>query len=109
MSESSPPRRPALALFGYVAGLLPLIAIIAAFQKRALDGVGWRGGQYAEAFLAVTTCAIMAGAVLRARQPDSTWRSFGLGMILAGVTGTVMVAIILTLVGSALSHFSFTF
>ena len=94
-------------LAGYVAGLLPLAAILVVFRGGSLHGAGWRGGQYAQAFVVVTFVALVAGAAVRARDPR--WRPFGTGLILAGVTGLLLIAVAVGLLVYALSHARFVF
>jgi hypothetical protein len=100
-------KRPGMAFLGYAVALLPLVGVLAAFHTKAFAGLGWHGGQYAKAFLAGTAVAVLGGAALRAWQPGSVWRSVGHGVLLAGVTGAVLILIFLIWVGYAVSHMTF--
>ncbi|GAA0539188.1 hypothetical protein GCM10010172_20480 [Paractinoplanes ferrugineus] len=96
-----------MAFLGYVVTVVPLAGIVAAYQNRAFEGVGWHGGQYAEAFVVGTLVLLVAGAVLQAWPAGSAWRSVGRGILLAGVTGIFLTLIFMVLVGYALSHMRF--
>jgi hypothetical protein len=78
------------------AGFLPpsllLVAVAAAYGGQLFRDAGWRGGEYAAAFVGVTACAVVGGAALRLLRPESPWRSFGSGMVVAGTLG-VLVAV----------------
>jgi hypothetical protein len=102
-----PERHSGEAMAGYAVMLLPLLGLVVAFHNRAFESLGWRGGQYSQAYLATVAFALLAGARLRIREPGSPWRSFGHGMILAGVTGLILMVVIVVLLGRALSGYTF--
>lgn len=103
MSETRT-RRPGVALLGYGTTVLVMVAVVAGFQNGALNDLGWHGGQWAETFLALICFAVVCGAVLWSKPPGSPWRSFGFGMVLGGLTGGGFVALLLVLIGNAMSH-----
>lgn len=81
------PKRPGVAFTGFLVPFALLLAMVAAYQAQSFDALGWRGGEYAYAFIGVAFGAVVVGAVLKAARPP--WTSVGTGMILAGTLGVL--------------------
>lgn len=103
------PKRPAMVLTGFIAPCLLLTAVAFAYQAQLFAGAGWRGGEYAYAFIAVASGAILAGAALKLARPRSPWSSFGTGLILAGTLGVALTIAIIALFAIVMSQSDWTF
>lgn len=99
-----PPKRPGVAFAGFLLPCLLLLAVVLAYQAEYLSGLGWRGGEYAYAFLGVALGAALAGGLLKLVQRGSPWRSFGSGLLLGGTLGVVLTIVIIVLFVIALSR-----
>ncbi|MCE6998667.1 hypothetical protein LZG04_28295 [Saccharothrix sp. S26] len=97
-------KRPGVALAGFAVPFALQVAVVAAYQGRYLWDAGWRGGQYAYAFIGVAVGSIVLGCVLKFFRPP--WRSVGTGLLLAGTFGFVAVFAVLALFLVAFSQWS---
>lgn len=82
---------------GFLTPLLLLSSAVLAYRAQRFADIGWRGGEYARAFIGVAIGAILLGGLLRLLRPRSPWSSFGFGMVLAGVLGIAIAIAIMAL------------
>ena len=82
-------KRPGVAFAGFVAASAVQVAVVAAYQGGYLTDAGWRGGEYAYAFIGIAVGSIVLGGVLKLLGPP--WRSVGTGVLLAGAGGFAVV------------------
>lgn len=95
-------RRQGAILAGSLFSLALLALITFAYRNDSFAAIGWRGGEYALAFVFTALGSIVAGAVVRLTAA-APWRSIGSGLILAGSAGllVVMALVVLFLVAFA--------
>ncbi|WP_216214872.1 hypothetical protein [Amycolatopsis aidingensis] len=103
MDRPVPHRRPAVAFAGFALPVTLLLLTVLALRGDYLAGAGWRGGEYAFAFFAVATTAVLGGSALKVVPPRSPWRSFGTGLLLGGAFGFLAIAAFVAAVMIALS------
>lgn len=82
-----------MTVAGFAVPFALLTAVVLGYRADFLGGVGWAGGEYAYAFVAVAIGAVVAGVVLQLVDRRSPWRRFGTGMLLGGGLGVVFVAV----------------
>ena len=92
-----------LAGFLFPFALLTLIAF--AYRNDSFASIGWRGGEYANAFVWTAIGSIVVGAVVRLTA-EAPWRSIGSGMILLGSIGMLVVIALGLLILMALGNLS---
>ncbi len=95
-------KRPGVAFAGSVVPLVLLAAVVAAFRADYLAEAGWRGGEYAYAFIGIAVASIALGLVLKFLRPP--WNSVGTGLVLAGTLGFVIVVVVFAVILVALSQ-----
>lgn len=103
-TEAPPPKRPGVAFAGFLLPCLLLSSVVLAYRSEYLAGLGWRGGEYAYAFLGVALGATLTGGLLKLLRRGSPWRSFGTGLLLGGTLGVVLTIVIIVLFVIALSQ-----
>jgi hypothetical protein len=96
-------RGPMAALAGFIAAAGLLVLIVAGYVHDYLEPLGWRGGEYAYAFLWTTLGAAGVGGAVRAAAP-SPWRSIGTGMLIASAGGLIVLVAAIVLFMWALSQ-----
>ena len=92
-----------MAAAGFLTAFGVMVVVLFAMFNESLYALGWRGGEYATLFLVVTFASLVGGAFLRTR-PE--WRSFGKGLIVAGVAGLVIMVGAMFLAGYAFSKWN---
>ncbi|TQM84915.1 hypothetical protein FHX81_7380 [Saccharothrix saharensis] len=95
-------KRPGAAFAGFVVPAVLLVAVVAAYRTGYFADAGWRGGEYAYAFIGVAVGAIVLGSALKFLRPP--WNSVGTGFLLAGLVGFGAVVAVFVLVLVALSR-----
>ncbi|MFE9746722.1 hypothetical protein ACFYOT_17610 [Saccharothrix saharensis] len=95
-------KRPGVAFAGFVVPAALLIALVAAYQTGYFADAGWRGGEYAYAFIGVAVGAIVLGSALKFLRPS--WNSVGTGFLLAALLGFGVVVAVFVLFLVALSQ-----
>ncbi|WP_158853570.1 hypothetical protein [Saccharothrix deserti] len=95
-------KRPGVAFAGFLVPCVLLSAVMLGYRSGYLAALGWRGGEYAYAFIGVAVGAVLVGCLLKLVRPP--WNSFGTGMILGGVLGVLSTIAIFVLVMIALSR-----
>ncbi|GGS46954.1 MULTISPECIES: hypothetical protein [Actinokineospora] len=95
-------KRPGAVFAGFLAPFALLVATVLAFVEDVFADRGWRGGEYATAFVAVAVVSLVAGVLLKATAPQP-WRSVGAGMVRAGLLGLVaaFAAVVVLLIALA--------
>src|SRR2546430_9108754 len=89
--------RKGLALAGFMVPFALLVLVALGYERRFGSDIGWRGGEYACAFIGVASGSVLVGILLRLR-PQSPWQRFGTGLIVAGTLGVVCTVVIVVLV-----------
>ncbi|MEU4747060.1 hypothetical protein AB0G02_42285 [Actinosynnema sp. NPDC023658] len=97
-------RRPGVAFAGFVPPSALLLGVMIAYRTGLFADLGWRGGEYAYAFIGVAVGSVVLGLVLKFFRPP--WNSVGTGMILGGTLGFVAVVVIIAVVLVALARWS---
>ena len=95
-------RRPGVAFAGFVVASALQVAVVVAYRAGYLADAGWRGGEYAYAFIGIAVGSIVLGGVLKLLGPP--WRSVGTGVLLAGTVGFAIVVAVFVSVLVALSQ-----
>ncbi|MEV1118259.1 hypothetical protein AB0I91_24620 [Actinosynnema sp. NPDC049800] len=85
-------RRPGVAFAGFLVPFALQVAVVAAYRSWYFADLGWRGGEYAYAFIGVAIGSIVLGCAAKFFRPP--WNSVGTGLVLAGVLGFVVVAVV---------------
>lgn len=93
-------RGPGAAFAGFLVSTALLTCVVVAFGTSWVHG--WRGGEYACAFLGVTLGSLVLGAGLAFARPP--WRSVGTGLLLGGLLGVLAAVAGVVLVLVALSR-----
>lgn len=91
-----------MAFAGYVVPVAMEVAVVAALRTGYFADAGWRGGEYAYAFIGIAVGSIVLGGVLKLLGPP--WRSVGTGVLLAGTVGFAVVVAVFVSVLVALSR-----
>jgi membrane protease YdiL (CAAX protease family) len=99
-------KRPGVAFAGFAAPFALQLAVVAAFRAGYFTDAGWRGGEYAYAFIGVAIGSIVLGCALKFARPP--WNSVGTGMVLAGALGFLIVVAVFALFLVALSQWGST-
>jgi hypothetical protein len=99
-------KRPGVAFAGSLLPLALLLGVMLAFRANYFADLGWRGGEYAYAFIGVTVGSIVVGLVLKFFRPPRN--SVGTGMVLGGTLGVLTVVAIIAVVLVALSQWGST-
>jgi predicted membrane protein len=97
-------KRPGVAFAGFLVPFALLLALVFGYQAGSFADFGWRGGQYAYAFIGVAFGAILVGCLLKLVRPP--WNSFGTELILGGTLGVVSAIAIIVLILVALSRWT---
>jgi hypothetical protein len=84
------------ALAGFLVPLALLALTVFAYLNDSFEPVGWRGGEYALAFVWTAFGSFVIGTVLKIAAP-APWRSAGSGMMLAGSAGVLVVGALVVL------------
>lgn len=95
-------KRPGVAFAGFAVPVALQGAVVTAYRAGSFAGAGWRGGEYAYAFLGVAVGAIVLGCALKFARPP--WNSVGTGFLLAGLFAFGVVVAIFVAVLVALSQ-----
>ncbi|KOX20469.1 hypothetical protein ADK67_29665 [Saccharothrix sp. NRRL B-16348] len=99
-------KRPGVAFAGFLVPFALQVAVMVAFRGQYFADAGWRGGEYAYAFIGVAVGSIVLGCVFKFLRPP--WNSVGTGLVLAGTLGFVIVLAVLAVVLVALSQWGST-
>ncbi|XVS67350.1 hypothetical protein ACQPYE_15210 [Actinosynnema sp. CA-299493] len=99
-------KRPGVAFAGFLAPFAAQVAVLAAFQAGYFADAGWRGGEYAYAFIGVAVGSTVLGCVLKFFRPP--WNSVGTGLVLAGTLGFVVVLVAFAVFFAVLSQWAST-
>jgi hypothetical protein len=97
-------KHPGVAFAGFVVPFVLLLSVVLAYKARYVAGIGWRGGEYAYAFIGVAIGAILVGCMVKLLQSKSPWNSVGSGMVIAGTLGVVITIAIIALFMIAFSQ-----
>ncbi|MFI9817722.1 hypothetical protein [Saccharothrix variisporea] len=87
-------------LWGLGGFLLPcalLVGLFLAYSSDTFGSWGWKGGEYAYAFIGVAVGAILLGCVLKLVWLESPRGALGTGLLLGGTLGVVVVFAIVVL------------
>ncbi|MEU4442357.1 hypothetical protein AB0K14_05970 [Actinosynnema sp. NPDC050801] len=103
MTDVEQRKRPGVAFAGFLVPFTLLSVVALAFRSEYFADIGWRGGEYAYAFIGVAVGAVVLGLVLKLLRPP--WGSVGTGMVLGGTLGVVTVVALLVLVLAAWSRY----
>ena len=95
-------KRPGVAFAGFLVPFALQVAVLAAYRSQHFADAGWRGGEYAYAFIGVAVGSIVLGCVAKFFRPP--WNSVGTGLVLAGTLGFVFVVVVFASVLVALSQ-----
>lgn len=106
MTDLQQRKRPGMALAGFTVPFALQLAVMAAFRAGYFADAGWRGGEYAYAFIGVALGSIVVGCALKLARPP--WNSVGTGAVLAGALGSAIVVTVFALVLVAFSRWSQT-
>jgi hypothetical protein len=102
MTDVQQRKRPGMAFAGFAVPFALQLAVMAAFRAESFADAGWRGGEYAYAFIGVAVGSIVLGCALKLVRPP--WNSVGTGAVLAGVLGFAIVIAVFALVLAAFSQ-----
>ncbi|MFJ6675015.1 hypothetical protein ACIQMJ_28265 [Actinosynnema sp. NPDC091369] len=102
MIEVERRKRPGVAFAAFAVPVALQGAVVAAYRAGTFTGAGWRGGEYAYAFIGIAVGAIVLGCALKIARPP--WNSVGTGLVLAGLFGFGVVVAIFVAILVALSQ-----
>lgn len=94
-----------MKVLGFFAPVTLLVLVLVAYTNGYI--AGWKGGEYAYAFVIVAVGAALVGGVLRLVAPQTRLRSFGMGMFLGGTLGVLITIAVVALLTAALSNLTF--
>ncbi|MEV8441394.1 hypothetical protein AB0425_28780 [Actinosynnema sp. NPDC051121] len=106
MTDVQQRKRPWVAVAGFAAPFALQLAVVAAFRTGYFADAGWRGGEYAYAFIGIALGSIVLGCALKLARPP--WNSVGTGAVLAGALGSATVVAVFALFLVAFSQWSST-
>ena len=107
MTESQRRTRPGMGFAGFAVTFVLLAVVVLAYQTKALAGAGWAGGEYANAFVLIAICAVVAGLVMLIAGRGTSWRPFGAGVLAGGGLGLGFVVVALVMFWIAWSNYTF--
>ncbi|WP_309113216.1 hypothetical protein [Saccharothrix sp.] len=84
-------RRRLLGLSGFLLPCALLVALYFAYSSDTFGSWGWKGGEYAYAFIGVAVGAILLGCLVKLFRLDKPGGAFGTGLVLGGTLGVVVV------------------
>lgn len=102
MTETDARGRRGVAFAGFLVPSALLAFLALAYWQQYFAGLGWRGGEYAHAFIGVAVGAVLLGCLLKLLRPP--WNSFGSGLVVGGLLGIVAVIAIVVLFLVAVSR-----
>ncbi|MEJ2852142.1 MULTISPECIES: hypothetical protein [unclassified Saccharothrix] len=90
-------RRRLLGVGGFLLPCALLVGVYFAYSSNAFGSWGWKGGEYAYAFIGVAVGAILLGCVLKLVWLESPRGALGTGLVLGGTLGVVVVVALVVL------------
>lgn len=97
-------RRRVLGLAGFLLPCAVLVALCFAYSSNTFASWGWKGGEYAYAFIGVAVGAILLGCVVKLVGLDKPGGAFGTGLVLGGTLGVLVVVALVVLFVAAWSR-----
>lgn len=82
------------AFFGFTVSAALLALTVGAFFNDTFADLGWRGGEYAYAFVWIAIGSTVVGGVIRLVAP-APWRSIGAGLAVGGIGGVVVLIVLI--------------
>ena len=106
MTDVEQRKRPGAAFAGFLVPFALQVAVMAAYRGQHLADAGWRGGEYAYAFIGVAVGSTVLGCAFKFFRPP--WNSVGTGLLLAGTLGFALVLVVFAVILFALSQWGAT-